>query len=87
MNTSLIEAIRSAEIAAWKSLAKPTSEDMETVHRHIAEALRIAEGATAGPRCEALSCENAIEGSGMGRPRRFCSDRCRKRAYRASHQR
>lgn len=87
MNTSLIEALRSAEIAAWNSLAKPTGEDMETVHQHIAEALRIAEGATAGPRCEALSCENTIEDSGIGRPRRFCSDRCRKRAHRASRQR
>lgn len=87
MNTSLIEALRSAETAAWESLANPTSGDMGTVHRHLAEALRIAEGATVGPRCEALSCENAIDGSGIGRPRRFCSDRCRKRAHRASHQR
>ncbi|MFD4952157.1 hypothetical protein [Streptomyces sp. NPDC058451] len=87
MNADLIAALRKAEDDAWHAIKSPDSDTAAAVHQAIAAALRIAETAAAGPRCEAPTCENAIEYSGVGRHRRFCSDRCRKAAHRASRQR
>jgi hypothetical protein len=87
MNPALMTALRNAESVAWDAIAKPDSDRATAVHQAIAAALRIAEDQATGPRCEAPTCDNAIEYSGIGRHRRFCSDRCRKAAHRASRQR
>lgn len=87
MHADLIATLRKAEDAAWHAINTPDSDTATAVHQAIAAALRIAETAAAGPRCEFPACGNAIEHSGVGRRRRFCSDRCRKAAHRASRQR
>jgi hypothetical protein len=86
LNPSIIDAIQTAETILWKTIARPTSDGVEAAYKHIAEALRIIAAESAKPRCEAPTCENAIEDSGIGRPRRYCSDACRKRAFRASKE-
>lgn len=86
MTTDLMTALRDAESLAWSAMAKPDSDKATAVHQAIAAALRLAEAQTAGPRCEAPTCDSSIEYSGVGRYRRFCSDRCRKAAHRASRQ-
>lgn len=86
MTTDLMTALRDAESLAWGAIAKPDSDKATAVHQAIAAALRLAETQAAGPRCEALTCDNSIEYSGIGRHRRFCSDRCRKAAHRASQR-
>lgn len=83
MNPELLVALRNAEAVAWKAIG-PASDSAENAHQAIASALRLAEGLSAGPRCEAPGCEVAIEYSGIGRHRRFCSDKCRKASHRAT---
>lgn len=87
MSQPIIDAIQSAEVLLWQALTNPTSDSVEAAHRHVAEALRLIAAETTKPRCEALSCENGVSYSGIGRPRRYCSDACRKREFRASRQR
>jgi hypothetical protein len=87
MTTDLIVALRNAESLAWKAIENPSKDNAYDTHEAIAAALRIAETHAAGPRCEAPTCDTAIEHSGIGRYRRFCSDRCRKAAHRASRRR
>ena len=87
MNTSLLTALRNAEALAFNSLPRINSKEAKAVHHAIALALHIAERQAAGPHCEAPTCENPVEYSGIGRHRRFCSDRCRKAAHRARRQR
>lgn len=86
MNTGLLVALRNAESVAWGAMLKPSTDSAEKAHQAIASALRMAEGLSAGPRCEAPGCEAVIEYSGVGRRRRFCSDKCRKAAHRATRQ-
>lgn len=87
MNTELLIALRNAESAAWEAMLKPSIDSAEKTHRTIASALRMAEGLATGPRCEAPGCATVIEYSEIGRRRRFCSDKCRKTAHRATRQR
>jgi hypothetical protein len=86
MTADLLVALRDAESLAWKAIDDPSKDKAYDAHEAIAAALRIAETHAAGPHCEAPTCENVIEYSGIGRYRRFCSDRCRKAAHRASRQ-
>lgn len=86
MNQPIIDAIQSAEAILWRSMANPTSDSVEAAQRHLAEALRLIAERPSAPRCEASTCENGVSYSGIGRPRRFCSDACRKRAFRAGRQ-
>jgi hypothetical protein len=87
MNHELLAALRQAESAAWEALNTPSRDTATEAHRLIAAAMRIAEAQASGPRCEAPTCDNAVEYSGIGRHRLYCSDRCRKAAHRAKQQR
>ncbi|MFE9765075.1 hypothetical protein ACFYPC_11165 [Streptomyces sp. NPDC005808] len=74
----LIRLLRVAEGALWKSgnlLREGAPEVLET-QQEIARALRAADSAE---KCQ--RCGNALVQNGMGRPRRYCSDNCRKYAY------
>lgn len=84
LNSRLLAELRNAESATWAALANPTTDTLIEIHGLIGKALRIAEGQAFAPRCEAPSCTNAVEYGGVGRPRRYCCDRCRKRAHRAA---
>jgi hypothetical protein len=86
MTTDLMAALRDAESLTWGAITKPETDKANKVHQAIAAALRLAETQAAGLHCEAPTCDNSIEYSGIGRHRRFCSDRCRKAAHRASRQ-
>lgn len=86
MDTPILVALRDAESVAWEAVGSPTADSAERTHRAIAEVLRLAERLSAEPVCEAAGCSHVVEYSGVGRPRRFCSDRCRKAAHRASRR-
>ncbi|OKK19958.1 hypothetical protein AMK09_15120 [Streptomyces sp. CB02488] len=86
MTTDLMTALRNAESLAWGAITKPDTDKANKVHQAIAAALRLAETQAAGPHCEAPTCDNSIEYSGIGRHRRFCSGRCRKASHRVSQR-
>lgn len=84
---ALLAKLRAAEAAAWEQVG---GADERTVKLHalIAEALRAAEELRAGEPCAGPECGLSVEYSGVGRPARYCSKRCRDRAaYRAARQR
>ncbi len=86
--TGLLSALRLADDALCKAEYTEDPVEREIARLHLAEALRIAETALEGQRCEGPECGKPIEYSGVGRPARYCGKRCRDRAaYRAKRQR
>lgn len=87
MSTDLMATLREAETVAWEAVWGDR-DAADKAHRLIIAALQLVEAAQHGQRCEASSCENVVEYSGVGRPARFCSRSCRDRAaYVARRQR
>lgn len=76
----LISLLRDAESVLWESVGKGISGAEET-HQRIALALRAEAIATAVGMC--VSCGNALTQPTTGRPRMYCGEACKKRAYRA----
>ncbi|MCX4576575.1 hypothetical protein OHB41_26055 [Streptomyces sp. NBC_01571] len=70
----LISLLRVAESTLWELVG--TNEDAARTHQEIASALRAVDAEGSCQRCG-----NPLANSGMGRPRRYCSDNCRKYAY------
>lgn len=84
---ALLAKLRAAEAAAWDQM-RGTDERTVELHALIAGALRAAEALRAGEACAGPECGLSVEYSGVGRPARYCSKRCRDRAaYRAARQR
>jgi hypothetical protein len=73
----LIRLLRVAEGILWKAgnLLPDTPEILAT-QQEIAVALRAVDSAE---QCQ--RCGNALAQAGTGRPKRYCSDNCRKYAY------
>lgn len=86
--TGLLSNLREAETALYESEYTGSAEARVRAMAHVSEALRIAETALEGQRCEGPECGNPLEYSGVGRPARYCGKSCRDRAaYRAKRQR
>jgi ferredoxin len=76
----LISLLRDAEAVLWDSVSKGVVGAEET-HQRIARALRADDAATADGAC--VSCGNALTQPSTGRPRMYCGEACKKRAYRS----
>lgn len=76
----LISLLREAESVLWETLGKGVSRAEET-HRRIAIALQAEAAKTPDGVC--VSCGNALTQPITGRPRVYCGEACKKRAYRA----
>jgi len=86
--TGLLAHLREAETALYEAEYTGSDEARIRATGHVTEALKIAEAALEGQRCEGPECGTPLEYSGVGRPPRYCGKRCRDRAaYRAKRQR
>ncbi|GGS84054.1 hypothetical protein GCM10010222_27010 [Streptomyces tanashiensis] len=84
---ALLDMLREAEAVAWESV-HGSDERTLRLHKLTADALRAAERLRAGEPCAGPECGRTVAYSGVGRPARYCSKRCRDRAaYRAARQR
>lgn len=81
--SELMALLRDAESVLWASLGRGI-EGTEETHQRIAAALRAEAMATPDGAC--ASCGEALTQPPTGRPRKFCGEACKKRAYRASRQ-
>lgn len=70
----LIALLRVAESALWQ--ASTASPDALAAQQQIARALRAIDAEDSCPHCG-----NPLAQRGAGRPKRYCSDNCRKAAY------
>lgn len=77
--SELIALLRDAETVLWSAVGQQVS-GAEDVHQRIARALRAEASAAADGAC--VTCGNALSQPEVGRPRRYCTDRCRKAAHR-----
>jgi hypothetical protein len=81
--SELLSLLREAETVLWDALGQNVSGAEET-HRRIAAALRAEAMATPDGACAA--CGSALTQPSTGRPRKYCGEACKKRAYRAGRQ-
>jgi hypothetical protein len=79
-----IRLLRLAEQTLWM-VGMGHTETVDAVQRKISLALRANDMETPGGTC--LACGTALTQPETGRPRVYCSDRCRKAAHRAARQR
>ncbi|MGC0375909.1 hypothetical protein [Streptomyces sp. SAI-229] len=78
--SELISLLHDAEPILWEALEKGIS-GAEEAHQKVARALRVAAAETADGAC--VSCGDALTQPSTGRPRMYCGEACKKRAYRA----
>ncbi|OCC07526.1 hypothetical protein A3Q37_06690 [Streptomyces sp. PTY087I2] len=76
----LISLLRDAESVLFDSLGKNIS-GAEELHQRLAAALRSEAAGTADGTC--ASCGNTLTQQSTGRPRVYCGEACKKRAYRS----
>lgn len=76
----LISLLRDAESVLWGALGKNVS-GVEDLHQRIAIALQAEAAETPDGVC--VSCGDALAQPTTGRPRMYCGEACKKRAYRA----
>jgi hypothetical protein len=76
----MFSLLREAEEVLFNALAKGVSGAEET-HRKVALALRSEAAATPDGVC--VTCGEAITQPATGRPRMYCGEACKKRAYRS----
>lgn len=70
----LIALLRVAESALWDAAGK--APDVVDAHGQIARALARIDAEDSCPHCG-----NPLAQRGAGRPKRYCTDNCRKAAY------
>ncbi|WP_327240185.1 hypothetical protein OG243_26620 [Streptomyces sp. NBC_01318] len=79
----LIRALRVTEAALWKAgnLLRDAAPDVLDAQQEVARILRAVDSSE---KCQRCGC--ALVQTGLGRPKRYCSDNCRKYAYAEKRQ-